>query len=630
MTNRIDRPDTPADIKLQKALDDRDAFIMTAGAGSGKTTSLVKGLGYIRERQGQSLNTNRQRVACITYTEIATSEIFEEVGHDELFHVSTIHSFLWQLIKPFTEEIREWLKAEFNEKIIALEESNSKTKTRPATKEKNNIKIDRYKTSLDNIDDILKFRYQANSDISKGILGHADVIKAGPHLLLNNALLRTILSKKYPFFFVDESQDTVEPFVLALIKVREDHQDFCLGFFGDQMQNIYMTGIGTLPDDFGAVQIEKPENFRSPKNILATVNEIRKNGDGLQQTLGREFPEDGTATLFILPQDENRTGNLSIIQNWLAADTKDEKWQEGSEEYDVKQLVIVHRIAANRLGFSNLYSALNDRSTASIKDGLTEGDHWTLRPFLLYILPLIEAVGTDDGFAVINILRKSSPKLNGTLPKQDITKDDLQKLKNSVLDMAKLFNDGESVKTILKHCKDNNLIDLDKRFLPFVEPALDAEFLAELADLMSNISDSDMTKQENVLQAYMNVKATEFIPYEKYISENTPYATQHGIKGAEFERVMVILDDNEGTWSLYSYEKILGLKALSDTDKKNIAENKDSAISRTTRLFYVCCSRAKKDLAIVLFVSDVDAARGIISPLDLVDESRLLTLEQIG
>src|SRR5689334_18713593 len=100
-TRRIDKPDTEADIQLRKYLDQSTSFVMVAGAGSGKTTSLVKALAHIGKTHGKSLRERGQRIACITYTEVATEQIFGDVGQDHLFHVSTIHSFLWDLIKPF-------------------------------------------------------------------------------------------------------------------------------------------------------------------------------------------------------------------------------------------------------------------------------------------------------------------------------------------------------------------------------------------------------------------------------------------------------------------------------------------------------------------------------------------------
>jgi DNA helicase-2/ATP-dependent DNA helicase PcrA len=51
------------------------SFVMTAGAGSGKTTSLVKALAHLAATKGPQFRQRGQRVACITYTEVAVGEI---------------------------------------------------------------------------------------------------------------------------------------------------------------------------------------------------------------------------------------------------------------------------------------------------------------------------------------------------------------------------------------------------------------------------------------------------------------------------------------------------------------------------------------------------------------------------
>ena len=112
MTRRIDKPDTPADLELKACLSgpDRRSFVMVAGAGSGKTTSLIKALATIIDAHGANLKARRQRLACITYTEIAAQEIWADVGNNPLVHVSTIHSFMWMLVRPFQRDIRAWVK----------------------------------------------------------------------------------------------------------------------------------------------------------------------------------------------------------------------------------------------------------------------------------------------------------------------------------------------------------------------------------------------------------------------------------------------------------------------------------------------------------------------------------------
>ncbi|WP_269781316.1 AAA family ATPase [Luteimonas fraxinea] len=127
MSSRANKPDTQADIDLRNCLGDVPprSFIMKAGAGSGKTTSLIKGLSSAIRIHGDKLRKFRQRIACITYTEIAAGEIWRDVGSDPLVHVSTIHSFMWLLAKPFQKDIRVWVSGRIAEKIEALEQKQA-------------------------------------------------------------------------------------------------------------------------------------------------------------------------------------------------------------------------------------------------------------------------------------------------------------------------------------------------------------------------------------------------------------------------------------------------------------------------------------------------------------------------
>jgi DNA helicase II / ATP-dependent DNA helicase PcrA len=101
------------------------------------------------------------------------------------------------------------------------------------------------------------------------------------------------------------------------------------------------------------------------------------------------------------------------------------------------------------------------------------------------------------------------------------------------------------------------------------------------------------------------------------VRDESPFSTQQGIKGAEFERVLVVLDDDEGTHMQFSYDKYLSLKPLSDRDAENLREGKETAVERTRRLFYVCCTRAMKDLVVVFFTNDVAGGQRRIAALGL-------------
>lgn len=104
----------------------------------------------------------------------------------------------------------------------------------------------------------------------------------------------------------------------------------------------------------------------------------------------------------------------------------------------------------------------------------------------------------------------------------------------------------------------------------------------------------------------------ELWAYRRYFTEESPFATHHGVKGAQFERVLVVIDDEEAGFRQYSYGKYLGYVPRSDKDEANVEAGEESVLDRTRRLFYVCCSRAMKDLGVVIFVPDVEVARNAI------------------
>ena len=72
---------------------------------------------------------------------------------------------------------------------------------------------------------------------------------------------------------------------------------------------------------------------------------------------------------------------------------------------------------------------------------------------------------------------------------------------------------------------------------------------------------------------------------------------------------MVIMDDTEAKGFLFSYEKLFGAKSKTETDIKNEREGKDTGIMRTTRLFYVACTRAEKSLAVVAYTENKQAVK---------------------
>lgn len=101
-------------------------FFVFAGAGSGKTRSLINILTFLDKDRGESLAMNGKQIAVITYTNAACDEISRRLQYKPIFSVSTIHSFLWELVKSYQADIKEWVRQSVNAEISELEEKQQK------------------------------------------------------------------------------------------------------------------------------------------------------------------------------------------------------------------------------------------------------------------------------------------------------------------------------------------------------------------------------------------------------------------------------------------------------------------------------------------------------------------------
>lgn len=636
--SRANKPDTPADVQLRNCLvaPERRCFTMVAGAGSGKTTSLVKALATIISTHGEKLRRNRQRVACITYTEIAAGEIWADVGGSPLAHVSTIHSFLWMITRSFQSDIRSWVERRIGERIAELEKTAADfgPRVQQRTREKNRSDIARYEAWRVTVRSVTSFSYGTGSNYPKGILGHDDIIRMSTDFLRERPLFRALLAQQFPFVFVDESQDTQDIVVEALKAVAQQAgTKFSLGFFGDPMQRIYPTGVGSIREENDWAVIHKKENFRCPSTVLAVANAVRRSGDDLVQTGGRieevngeRQPVEGTARIFILPADDRRDANITAVRNLVARENNDQAWQEGPDA-DVKLLVIVHRMAAARLGFADLYSAMNDKAPSAFRDGFLDSSAWPLRPFDTFVLPIVEAVEAGREFEAMALLRKHCPLLVKEALLRRRVPDLLNQLRGATNQLRELMreNAGATNFDVLSLLRDQELVTLDPRILAYLDNAQ-----AEPDEGGGDVDGDEASQELAAMDAFLACPAKQFRGFRRYVQQQSPFSTQQGIKGAEFNRVLVILDDDEGTHVQFSYDKYFGVKGPSQRDLDNIREGRETTIDRTRRLFYVCCTRALKDLVVVYFSTEPTVAEesvrasGIFPHHEIFNETVLL------
>jgi DNA helicase-2/ATP-dependent DNA helicase PcrA len=191
---------------------------------------------------------------------------------------------------------------------------------------------------------------------------------------------------------------------------------------------------------------------------------------------------------------------------------------------------------------------------------------------------------------------------------------------------------GATNADVLHLVYESRVIALDPRVLSYLN--LPARVGAEESDNVEpsedEVDSEDLTKEVSAMGAFLACPASQFWGYYKYVNDYSPFSTQQGIKGAEFERVLVVLDDDEGTHVQFSYDKYLGMKPLSDKDEANRREGKETVVERTRRLFYVCCTRALKDLIVVLFTADVAATQRQITALDLFPPDAIHLEEELA
>lgn len=200
------------------------SFFLFAGAGSGKTRSLVEVLKRFKEENVELLRKEGKRVAVITYTNAACDEIERRLDFDSSFHISTIHSFAWSLIASYTSDIKDFLRESLSADIADLEDKQSRARgTTTKTYVDRASKIESKKRRLGNLSNIRKFTYNPNGENSgRDALNHAEVINITACFIESEPLMQDILVQKYPILLIDESQDTNKELMDAFFKVQAE------------------------------------------------------------------------------------------------------------------------------------------------------------------------------------------------------------------------------------------------------------------------------------------------------------------------------------------------------------------------------------------------------------------------
>lgn len=399
--------------RIKECIRKGDHFVLQGGAGSGKTETLKQTLLFISEEYPT------KKVACITHTNLAVNEIKSRVEGEHT--ISTIHSFLNNIIKPFKKNLHQELhhlfsllplvvgnvnnfdspkafkKSEhekYKEKYKKLGKKLFSLKKESLPKETGKVVYDkdpdRYNSELnENISEFnkyveteiskrnwhdVKYNDTAYNNFSKLSFGHDGLIEIAYLLFNKYPLMSKILQDKFDYVFVDEFQDT-HPHIVKIFLEILPKNNITIGLFGDSMQGIYEDGVGTVEPyivDATLIKIPKKDNFRCSQKIVDFLNHVRVPIDGLKQSVAFKKIDNE------LELEENRQGNVAIYYS-IYPSPKPHSRSESEvktayletimeilykiEEDNIgyKKLMLTNKAIAKNLGFSSLFNLFNDR-----------------------------------------------------------------------------------------------------------------------------------------------------------------------------------------------------------------------------------------------------------------------------
>lgn len=603
--------ESKADALVRQCLDERRSFALIAGAGSGKTSSLVDALGRVREHEGASLRRQGQRIACITFTKRAVEVINKRLGFDDLYLVSTLHGFLWGQINRFHDDIREALR--FGRIPALIEKARADDNGGKSKKAQNaRAKAERLTTALDALSSVPSFEYVDTkfSDYADGRIGHDDVIEIAGYLFTNNPTFRRITGLRFPYIFVDEAQDTFEGIVAGLNLVCSGTGLPLIGYFGDPWQQIYDRSAGEFSPPKDGEIITKTENFRCSKSVIRLLNAFRR--DVEQYAAGANKEKEGSVEFRLVKAEEpseprRRYGEDQIERALSRMDEALEDWG-WTGRADVVRLFLARQMIARRLGFAELNKLFTgDFASSRAEEAFEAGEHILIKPFLSAICPLIAAREQGDDRKIVDILRRESPAfaVDGVNAAKSLRS--MIEISTAMVTQLHDLWQTKSIGEILRFCVEKQIVRLSEKLADHLGRAPREEDYNE--DLHS------LDKGDWLADAFFQMAPSQIAHYADFIRNNTAYSTQHGVKGEEYDKVLVVYDDVEAAWNQYSFSKTLTPATAGEPTERQRAF--------TSKLAYVSFSRAMEDLRVLMFTSDPEQARAELIANELLSPEQI-------
>lgn len=595
------------------------SFFLFAGAGSGKTRTLVEVLrrltGIVPHETGgrlaRHLRLHGRSIRVVTYTKNAVAVISGRLGNNDLVAVSTIHSFCWELIGGFDDDIREALIAGKNAR---LEEKRAEAAKKARGISKTDLRnFAEIEEEVEALRGVPKFIYHPDKDtFGEGAVQHSQVLDATAWLLLNRPTLRTILQDRHPIILIDESQDTMKSMLDALLRLAEPRGcGLTLGLLGDHRQRIYMDGHSDLPAlvPSGWAKPELKMNHRSQQRIVHLINKIwaaklegrTQLASGVEQH-HRTEKTGGIVRLFIgnasLSTPEKRQQEAWVASQMQLAAQSDAWATPGGYQ----SLALEHKLVAARGDFLNVFAAMTlIDPNAAAPSGRGENTGPSAARLVLHELAQLAACVSLDGslndFAAMEVLRRAGclDHLPGEADKRIARTEDMHKAIATF--GAACIKADSTVAEVIAPIIQARVFDVDSRLLQqFADPTPSPP-----APIPRKETETDDARRRRGWCALFEAPWSELELYRRYLAGNSELATHQVVKGSEFTHVMVVMDDKQASGNHVSYDKLFGATELGERDLENIQAGKETTIDRSLRLLYVTCSRARESLALVLW-----------------------------
>lgn len=654
--------------KIFACIDDETSFIFNAGAGSGKTYSLVESLKYLISKKGESLKYHNHNIICITYTNVAAEEIKQRLGNSSLAIVSTIHDRMWDIIQHYQPQLVEIHWNKLKREITIIEDKISSDRNfanyQTLSEDKKNAffeimfdnknlfygiynksateirssfseKLSDYSSILRNIDNFKKIttslfkldnykkcvvaieqkqrKYDAvtydarynNDALHKMRISHDTLLEYAREIVLKYDALKQIIIDKYPYVFVDEYQDT-NPYVVDILSSlveysRKIKHPFCVGYFGDSVQNIYDDGIGDRIQTQinGFIKINKNFNRRSAKEIITVANRIRN--DEIKQR-----------SIF-----SDSAGGSIKFYNGTLEDT-DAFLQKYKEQWGINSrnklhcFLLTNSTVAEYSGFGELYGAFKE---ADIYKG---GNYDALNTELLSYD--IKKLGNAQLIYykimdIYSMLRDPQTQIANLLPGELKQKMNLGDLRTFISNLRQATGN-----TFIEYLDSFISIanqDISGHCSVFLKSVLDIDNLS-LTDVKNKIAQllfpngTESQEATEKLETILNLKLSICELWHRFInrenSEDVVYHTYHGTKGLEFDNVVIIMGNAFGrdrNYFNFYFSRCQNQDELTYEEKEKMTKVKN--------LLYVSITRAIKNLRILYVDSTLEFEGGISS-----------------